>query len=102
MDAGFVNGVDGSGGVGISGEKSALGIRMYLHGLQKKADAIHLRHALICKQKGDGIVASFKLSKRRKRGAGRVGAHDAISIGVTAAKVSLDGAKDFGVVVNGE
>ena len=59
VDAGFVDGVDGRAGVRIGGKQGALGERMKFHGFGEKADAVHLRHALVGKKEGDRIVAGF-------------------------------------------
>jgi hypothetical protein len=75
---------------------------MKFHGFGKKADPVHLGHALVRKQESDGIVAGLELAKSREGGAARVGAHNAIAVGIVAAKVSLDGSQDFGVVVDGQ
>jgi hypothetical protein len=75
---------------------------MDFHGLGEKTDAIHLGHTLIGEKKGDGIVAGLELAKGRKSGAARIGAHDAITVGIMAAKIALDGSKDLGVVIDSE
>src|SRR5207253_3839037 len=62
----FVDGVDGRAGVRIGGKQGALGERMKFHGFGEKADAVHLRHALVGKKEGDRIVEIGRASCRER------------------------------------
>ena len=95
MDAGFVNGVDGSIGVRIGSEQGALGQRVHLHGFGKEIHAVHLRHALVREQQGHGVVASFQFPQSGKAGASRICAHDAIAV----PQITFNGPQDFRVVI---
>jgi hypothetical protein len=75
---------------------------MDFHGFGEKADAVHLRHALVGQQERDGVIASLKLAKGGKGGAAGAGAHDAIFVGIVAPKVALDSSQDLRVVVDGK
>ncbi len=102
MDAGGVDGFDGGVGVGVGGKQGALGGGEDVCGLGEETDTVEFGHALIGEKQRDRIVAGFQAAERVERFVCGGGAQDAIAFGVTAAKISLDGLEDIGVVVNGE
>src|SRR5579864_8761263 len=102
VDAGGVDGFDGGVGVGVGGQQGTLGGGEEIRGLGEEADAVEFGHALIGKEERDCVVARFEAMKRVERFVGGGGAHDAVTLGVTAAEIALDGLEHIGVVVNGE
>src|ERR1700682_5896585 len=73
---------------------------MNVHGLGEETDAVHLRHALIGEQQGDGIVAGLELAQRGQRGAAGIRAHYAVTVGIMAAEIALDSAQHLRIVVH--
>ena len=101
MDAGFIDGVDRGAGIRVSGEECALGEWMHFHGFGEETDAVHLRHALVGQEQGHGIVAGLEFTQSVEGGASGIRAHDAITVGVPAAQIALDGSENLGIIIDG-
>jgi hypothetical protein len=102
VNASGVDGFDRGVGVGISGKQSALGGGEEIRRLSEETDAVEFRHALIGEEERDRVVAGFEAMEGIERLVGGRSTHDAVTLGVAAAKIALDGLEDIGVVVNGE
>src|ERR1035438_10615285 len=74
----LVNGADRGVGVGISSEQRPLRLGKYLACLLQEHNTIHVRHALIGKQKGDAIVANLQRFEQVQCAFWRIAADDAI------------------------
>jgi hypothetical protein len=55
---------------------------------------------LVSEEQSHWVIASFELAKGREGGAARASAHNAITLGIVAAKIALDGSQDLRVVVD--
>src|SRR5579859_6772036 len=102
VDAGRVDGLDGGVGVGVGGQQGALGGGEEIGGLGEETDAVEFGHALVGEEKRYRVVAGFKAAERVERFVSGGGAQDAVTLGVAATKIALDGLEHIGVVVNGE
>ena len=102
IELNFVDGADGGLGIGVGGEENALGVGESRDGARQKLDAVHLRHAVIDQEQGQGLAALLQLIEEGQCGLAGVGRQHPIVGSVLAAQVALDGLQNFGVVVDGQ
>ena len=100
IDAGLIDGTDGSAGVGVGGEQCALGIRKNVPGFLQKGDPVHLRHALVGEQESHAVIAHLELLQQFQRRLRRIAPNDAIFRSVLRAQVALDRTQNVGVIID--
>jgi len=85
VDVDDVDRADRGVGVGVGGEQRAAGVRRDVHGGFEEVDAVHLGHAVVGEDGGDGLAAQRELAQRFQCVAAGLGAHDAVILAVAAA-----------------
>src|SRR6516225_5703798 len=100
MDASVIDGLNGRIGVGVGRQQNAFRFRIKTDGTADKIHPAHLGHTLVSKQKRDGLVTPFESFKGAYGSGARIGAQDAIAVGVTLAEVALDAAQYLRIIVN--
>ena len=97
-----VDGRDGGVGVGVRGEQHPAGAGKQVEGLFEELHAAHLGHALVGEDHRDLFAAQGDLAQGLEGGGPRIGPHDAVVLAVLAAQVAGHGARDTGIVVDGQ
>ena len=102
VDADLVDGADRHLRVRVRRQQHAPRARRDVGALREQLDARHLRHALVGQEQRDGIAALRQPFEQIERAGTGLGREHGEALRVARAKISLDGAHDVAVVVDGE
>ena len=102
VDADLVDGADRHLRVRVGRQQHAPRARRDVGALREQLDARHLRHALVGQEQRDGIAALRQPFEQIERAGTGLGREHGEALRVARAKISLDGAHDVAVVVDGE
>ena len=97
-----VDGLDGGVGVGVGGQQHPARAGVEVHRGLEEVQPVHARHAVVGEQHRHGVAAQLHLAQRVQGLLARFGADDAVRVAVAPAQVARDGARDTGVVVDGQ
>ena len=102
INAGLIDGADGSVGIGIRRKQGSFCARENSHGLLQEFNSVHVRHALVGKQECHAVITDLQLFQEIKSALGRVAADDAIFSAVLRTQIALNRSKNVGVVIHTE
>ena len=97
-----VDRLDRGVGVGVGGEQHPPRAGIQVHRRFEEVEPAHAGHPVVGEQHRHRVAAQLHLAQRVERLLARFGPDDAVRVAVAAAQVAGDGARDTGVVVDGE
>ena len=100
IDVRLIDGTDRGVGVGVGGQQGTLRVRINLSCGLQKPDSIHARHALICQQQCDPVIANFQPLQQIERALRRLTADYAVVRAVMRAQIAFDGAQNICVIIH--